>query len=68
VAVVRYSGNNDAEERAKARAQLDTYLASSAGWKRDGSVYWAQYDQPFAVPFLKRNEAQVAVVATGTER
>lgn len=68
VAVVRYSGNNDDAERAAARAELDAFLARSPRWTRDGSVYWAQYDQPFAVPFLKRNEAQVAVTAQDERR
>lgn len=63
VAVVRYSGNNDEAQREQARAELLAYLAKSTRWERDGSAYWAQYDQPFAIPFLKRNEAQVAVVA-----
>jgi hypothetical protein len=27
-------------------------------------VTWAQYDQPFSIPFLKRNEAHVALERT----
>ena len=35
----------------------DEWLTSS-GMKAKSSIRWAQYDPPFAIPFLKRNEAQ----------
>jgi hypothetical protein len=60
-ATLQYSGNNTAEDRARARDKLLATLRDSTRWVPDDTVYWAQYDQPFAVPFLKRNEAQVAV-------
>lgn len=61
VAVLRYTGNNDAAARAQARTRLLAAVEHATGWAVADDVVWAQYDQPFAVPFLKRNEAQVAV-------
>lgn len=61
VAVLRYAGNNDLQARERARTTLLAALQDSARWTVADDVVWAQYDQPFAVPFLKRNEAQVAV-------
>lgn len=58
---LRYSGNNNAERRAAAKRRLLDTLTASARWRVVDDVAWAQYDQPFAIPFLKRNEAQVAV-------
>lgn len=60
-AVLQYRGNNTAADRAQARDALLATLRDAKRWVPDDSVYWAQYDQPFAIPFLKRNEAQVAV-------
>lgn len=61
VAALRYSGHNDARARERARAELLAALDGASRWSVADDVLWAQYDQPFAVPFLKRNEAQVAV-------
>lgn len=62
---LRYSGNNDAGARAAAKERLLATLAGQARWQVVDDVSWAQYDQPFAVPFLKRNEAHVALAPTG---
>lgn len=64
VAVARYTGNNDKEKRTAARAALLQWVDASSKWSLDGQVFWAQYDAPFVIPFLKRNEAQVEVVRT----
>jgi len=64
IAVVRYTGNNTDERRAEARDKLRGWLALHPEYRADTSVYWAQYDAPFVVPFLKRNEAQVALIET----
>lgn len=61
LASLRFSGNNSIESRAKAKQELLAALAGSARWRVMDDVSWAQYDQPFAIPFLKRNEAHVAV-------
>ncbi len=63
VGALRYTGNNSDENRAEHRLQLLTDLQRTARWSVDEDVYWAQYDAPFTVPFLKRNEAMVALTA-----
>jgi len=61
---LRYSGNNSAESRAESRRRLLDTLASDGSWRVMEDVTWAQYDQPFSIPFLKRNEAHVALERT----
>jgi hypothetical protein len=61
VAVLRYTGINDEGHRAKAASALRTWLATS-GTKAVSDIRWAQYDPPFALPFLRRNEVQVDLV------
>lgn len=61
VAVLRYRGNNSDERRLEATRELLAALAEDPRWRVDDEVSWAQYDAPFVIPFLKRNEAQVAV-------
>jgi hypothetical protein len=60
IATLRYSGNNSAE-RMQLKAQELLTLAQKHGFVVTSNVTWAQYDQPFAIPFLKRNEAHVEV-------
>ena len=60
VAVIRYSGNNTEERRHKSAGALQTWLAASRRVALS-PVRWAQYDAPFTLPFLKRNEAQVDI-------
>lgn len=62
VGALRYTGNNDDEARLEAKRRLLATLAGEPRWVFDSEVSWAQYDQPFAIPFLKRNEAHVALV------
>jgi glutathione S-transferase len=59
VAALRYRGNNTDEKRHDARAELLAALAGHPKYAVDGGVYWAQYDGPFVLPFVKKNEAQV---------
>jgi hypothetical protein len=61
VAVLRYSGNNSDERRLEATRELLAALAADPRWRADDEVSWAQYDAPFVIPFVKRNEAQVPV-------
>lgn len=58
---LRYSGNNTDERRAESKQQLLDTIRRDGRWTVVDDVSWAQYDQPFAIPFLKRNEAHVAV-------
>ena len=62
IAVLRYSGNDSDEQRAVHRQRLLDTLSLSTRWAVDKDVYWAQYDAPFTLPFVKRNEAMVAVL------
>lgn len=59
--VLRYSGTNDGEDREKARLRLLEGLRRQDCYRVDGDLMWAQYDAPFVIPFLRRNEAQVAL-------
>lgn len=61
LASLRFSGNNSHEARAEAKQKLLSELDNSPRWRVIDGVTWAQYDQPFAIPFLKRNEAHAAV-------
>ena len=60
VAVVEYSGNNTEEHMEEAATTLKTWLLSS-GRLALSPIRFAQYDAPFTIPFLKRNEAQMDV-------
>lgn len=62
---LRYSGNNTEERRREYKEELLETLAGHPRWRVDDEVTWAQYDQPFAIPFLKRNEAHVALRRVG---
>jgi hypothetical protein len=61
IGALRYTGNNTDERRERARKELLDAFSGSARWRVREGVSWAQYDQPFAIPFLKRNEAHVAL-------
>lgn len=43
------------------RAKLDAWLKAHLKYKAVGDIFWAQYDAPFVIPFLKTNEALVEV-------
>ena len=63
VATLRYGGNNTEQQRSIAKRELIQTLSGSK-WDLDDQVYWASYDQPFAIPFLKRNEAHAPVASS----
>jgi hypothetical protein len=60
VAALRYSGIDTENARAAKRADLLAVLASSP-WKPTGEVFQMNYDPPFTIPFLRRNEVAVDV-------
>lgn len=60
VAVLRYSGNNS-EGRMTEKAKELRQLLAGADYPPASDVVWAQYDQPAAIPFLKRNEVMIEV-------
>lgn len=61
VAALRYTGNPSEIARAEHQQTLLRRLQSS-GWRPTGTPYALNYDPPFAIPFLKRNEVAVEVV------
>jgi hypothetical protein len=60
VAAIRYSGNPNEVARSAHQQELLRRLVST-GWQPAGTPYALNYDPPFAVPFLKRNEVVVEV-------
>jgi hypothetical protein len=62
VLVMRYSGNNtERKMRAMAR-KLSKWIHGHPLYRQISDVWWAQYDAPKTIPFLKRNEAHVEVL------
>ena len=61
VASLRYTGNNTKDCREESRERLLAELGTQTKWRVAEDVTWALYDQPFSIPFLKRNEAHVAL-------
>ena len=61
VAALRYTGNPSEIARAEHQQTLLRRL-QSPGWRPTGTPYALNYDPPFAIPFLKRNEVAVEVV------
>jgi hypothetical protein len=60
IAVSRYSGSGaDGMQR---RRELVAGLAGSP-WRPVGEPYTLSYDAPFTLPFVRRNEAAVSVIA-----
>jgi len=60
-ASLRYTGNNTEENRRESKARLLAELGKHPEWRVAEDVSWALYDQPFSIPFLKRNEAHVSL-------
>lgn len=59
-AAIRYTGSQSEEKNIVMRARLLDALAEST-WKPTGTPSAMFYNPPFSVPFLRRNEAIVAV-------
>lgn len=60
-AVLRYSGKTDEKQmRLKAR-ELTEWISNQKTVRPTTDVRWAQYDPPFTIPFLRRNEVQIRV-------
>ena len=58
IATLRYSGSGS--DHAKRQGDLAAALAASP-WRMSGDAYSLNYDAPFTLPFLRRNEAAAAV-------
>ena len=60
IAALRYAGVDSANARAEHAAALLAMLKGTA-WRPEGPVFSLNYDPPFTIPFLRRNEAGVEV-------
>lgn len=61
MACLRYSGSNDELRMEQKALQLLEWLSGEPGYSQVAPVRWAQYDGPYTIPFLRRNEVQVQV-------
>lgn len=61
-AALTYSGLNSEERFKKESERLTTALAGSK-WKTASPASFLGYDPPFAIPFLRRNEAIIKVAS-----
>ena len=62
LAVVRYSGTfNDDENRDESLSILQTWLANHPEYVKVGEPFFAGYDPPFTLPFLRRNEVLIEI-------
>ncbi len=64
VAVYRYTGSIDPAATAGAEREL-LRLMQGSGWVATGEPVAWFYDPPWTIPFLRRNEAAVAVAKPG---
>ncbi len=61
LAVRSFSGTNTEAKMAAAAAWLKTWLDRQVVYRPASPVFWAQYDAPFVLPFVKTNEAMVEI-------
>lgn len=61
VAVMKYSGINTLQAVLQHQPELERWIASQPGLKKKGDIIIAQYDGPFVLPFMRRNELQFEV-------
>ncbi len=59
-AVVRFAGLASQPRLAKAEANLRRWI-STQGWRADGAAEAAWFDDPFTLPWRRRNEVSLAV-------
>lgn len=60
-AVIKYSGTNSLESVLENEKKLMAWLEKQPQLRKKGEVLVAQYDGPFALPFVRKNEVQVVV-------
>lgn len=60
-AVVTYSGNNKLKVIEEHKKLLAEWIGKQTELAVSGHYFIAQYDAPFVIPFMKRNEIQVKV-------
>lgn len=61
MACLRYSGVNDEGRMEEKAMELIEWLSGQTTFEQVAAVRWAQYDGPYTIPFLRRNEVQVEV-------
>ena len=61
-AVMRYTGTNSYESMKAHEQKLMAWIGPQNQFEFFGPVYAAQYDAPFVIPFLRRNEVCVKVI------
>ena len=62
IAVLRFSGSRSSENVARHASELDRVIAGSS-WRAAGEPTKLFYDPPWTIPFLRRNEVAVPVIA-----
>ena len=60
-AVYQYGGNNTPAKVAEGERKLHDWLASQKKFRGLGGYLSAQYDAPFVLPLVKRNEVMIAI-------
>lgn len=61
VAVHSYSGTNNQAKMDEALKTLSEWLTNHPDYRLASDFFWAQYDSPMTIPFMKKNEAMVEV-------
>lgn len=61
VAVICYHGNNSLEKMEEHKKELLDWLDKHPKFEPAGEYLAAQYDAPFVIPFLKKNEIHVPI-------
>lgn len=61
IASLSYSGNNTVEVMKEHERKLAEWLNKQPNIKTEGKFVVAQYDAPFVIPFLKKNEIHAKV-------
>lgn len=62
VAAYQFTGNMTDEKLNESKLELLAKMRNIPGYRAVSEVYWAQYDAPFTIPFMKKNEALVHIV------
>lgn len=60
-AAVTYTGNNKLDKIQLHKKELSQWIGTQAGLQIEGHFFIAQYDAPFVLPVMKKNEIQVKV-------
>jgi hypothetical protein len=61
VASLRYGGNNELDKMEQYAEELQQWIKKYPVYQATSEARWAQYDAPFTIPILKRNEAQMTL-------